>query len=56
MPCCCMNDFASLSADFTIPHFSADLTVNETIGFIMVNSKNKWTLSPLGFDPPDKSG
>ena len=25
MPCCCMNDFASLSADFTTPHFSADL-------------------------------
>ena len=25
MPCCCMNDFASLRADFTTPHFSADL-------------------------------
>ena len=25
MPCCCMNDFASLSTDFTTPHFSADL-------------------------------
>ena len=25
MPCCCMNAFASLGADFTIPHFSADL-------------------------------
>ena len=27
MPCCCMNAFASLSADFTTPHFSADLPV-----------------------------
>ena len=29
MPCCCMNDFASLSADFTTPHFSADLPARE---------------------------
>ena len=30
MPCCCMNDFASLSADFTTPHFSADLPTRKT--------------------------
>lgn len=26
MPYCCINDFASLSADFTTPHFSVDLS------------------------------
>ena len=34
MPCCCMNDFASLSADFTTPHFSADLP------YIVLHSNN----------------
>ena len=34
MPCCCMNDFASLSADFTTPHFSADLPIMFTVEYI----------------------
>ena len=36
MPCCCMNDFASLSADFTTPHFSADLPTGATGCYIPV--------------------
>ena len=27
---CCMNDFASLRADFTNPHFSVDLPQYQT--------------------------
>ena len=36
MPCCCMNSFASLSADFTTPHFRADLPGEEYIEIITI--------------------
>ena len=47
MPCYCMNDFASLSADFATPHFSADLPSHGLYTFIgVILSK-----IPLGVKP-----
>ena len=48
MPCCCMNDFASLSADFTTPHFSADLPRDQLETGNMIIRK-RLTADQLGY-------